>query len=232
MLVAGKQVFAEEEVSPANPPPSSPSIKDLIRGWSFTPGVGVRVVSLDVTRKSDGYTGTLTNDGSFTDPLYVSFNIETPGWMISDRIGLSIRNHSQTFDVSRQQVHSSTTQNGYDYADLGTSARGYYSYIGPTIFYRTTDGNGDTRVGAGYGYWKAWFHGDIILARDGAAARGMPRTSIDGSMDGDTGPMFFLQMRGGKYTFEIAISRVTFSKPDYETTLQELGMSLGYIVAF
>ncbi len=232
VAVTAVPAFAEEDLPTVDSPPERPPTKAPLLGWTITPGIGVRVVTLDVTRKSDGYTGTLTNDGSFGDPIYLSLNIETPSWMISDRIGFSIRSRSETFEITRQEVPSATTQSGTDYVSLGTSVSGYYSYIGPTLFHRTVDRSGDTRWGVGYGYWKTWFDGDIILAPNGAAAPGMPRVRINGSVDGDTGPIFFLQGRANKYVFEIAISRVTFSSSDYETTLSELGMSVGYAVTF
>lgn len=205
---------------------------DPLLNWSFTPGIGVRVVSLEITRKSDKYTGTLTNDGSFTDPIYLSFDIETPGFLLSNNVGISVRSHSQTFSVSNQKVPSSTTQSGTDYANLGTSARGYYSYFGPTIFYRILERDGDIRYGAGYGKWKAWFEGNIILAPNGAATPNMPKTRINGAIDGSTGPILFFQIRAKKYIFEVAISRVSFSNSEYDTTLDELGMSLGYTVSY
>ncbi len=212
-------VFADED--------TAPPIGSLL-GWSITPGIGVRVLSLDVERKSDGYTGTLTNDGSFTDPIFLSLDIESPSWMLTPKVGVSVRSHSQTFRLSRQQVPSSTSTSGQDYANFGTSVQGYYSYLGPTVFYRMPHATGDSRLGLGYGYWKAWFHGDIILAPNGAATAGTPRTSIDGSIDGNTGPLLFWQVRGKKMLFEIAISNVAFSQPDVRYTLRELIMRIGY----
>jgi len=218
--------------APAPPPAETPRPSDPLLGWSITPGIGVRVISLDVKQKSTGDTGTLTNDGSFSDPIYLAFDVESPSWMVSDNVGFSIRSHSQTFRLTRQQVPSTTTSSGNDYANLGTSVNGYYSYIGPTVFYRTPDASGDTRWGFGYGYWKAWFKGDIILAPDGAAVAGMPKTQIGGSIDGSTGPVLFFQGRGKKGVFEMAFSWVDFSGPDLRYSLRELNMSIGYIFTF
>lgn len=223
-------LFSVNSTALADEDPAPP--EDPLLGWSITPGIGVRVVSLDVTRKSDGYTGTLTNDGSFTDPIYLSLDIETPSWMVSKAVGFSIRSHSQTFRLTRQEIPSSTSTSGQDYADLGTSVQGYYSYLGPTVFYRMVDPSGDSRFGLGYGYWKAWFHGDIVLAPDGAATAGMPSVSIDGSIDGSTGPIFFMQARGKRGVLEIALSSVSFSGLNYRFSLRELNMSIGYIVTF
>jgi hypothetical protein len=110
--------------------------------------------------------------------------------------------------------------------------QGYYSYLGPTVFYRMVDPSGDSRFGLGYGYWKAWFHGAIVLAPDGAATAGMPPVSIDGSIDGSTGPIFFMQARGKRGVLEIALSSVSFSGTNYRYSLRELNMSIGYIVMF
>lgn len=216
-------IFADE---------TEPSKEDSLLGWSITPGIGVRVVSLDVKRLSDGYTGRLTNDGSFSDPIYLSLNIESPSWMLSPKVGLSIRSISQTFRLSRQQVPSSTSTSGQDYVDVGTSVQGFYSYLGPTLFYRMVDATGDSRFGLGYGYWKAWFQGEIILDPNGAAASGMPSTSISGSTKGTPGPILFWQARGKRMLFEIAISQVVFSQPNYRFTLGELVMNVGYQFSF
>lgn len=207
--------------------------EDGLLGWSITPGIGVRVVSLEVKRHSDGFTGILTNDGSFSDPIYLSLDIESPSWMLrSSNVGFSVRSHSQTFQLSRQQIPSATNTSGQDYADLGTSVHGYYSYLGPAVFYRRGERNSDWRIGMGYGYWKTWFQGDIILAANSTATASMPRTSIDGSIKGNTGPMLFWQVRGKQMLFEIAVSNVTFSRPNYRYTLSELVMNIGYQIRF
>ena len=218
--------------APAFAEDTETSKDDSLLGWSITPGIGVRVVSLDVQRHSDGYTGRLTNDGSFTDPIFLSLNIESPSWMLSSKVGISIRSFSQTFRLSRQQVPSSTSTSGQDYVDVGTSVQGFYSYLGPTMFYRMVDTTGDSRFGLGYGYWKAWFQGDIILGPNGTAAVGMPTTSISGSTTGATGPILFWQTRGKNMLFEIAISQAVFSQPNYRFTLSELVMSVGYQFRF
>ena len=237
MLVLATNLIWADEVSetratmsadskPQEPEPPKPV--DGLLGWSITPGVGVRVISLDVTRKSDGYTGTLTNDGSFTDPIYFSLNIESPSWMFTPKVGVSIRSNNQTFRLTRQQIPSSTSTTGQDYADVGTSVQGVYSYLGPALFYRMVDGSGDSRLGLGYGYWKAWFQGTIVLDPNGDATSGQPATSISGSTNKSTGPILFWQSRGKNIVFEIAISRAMFSQTEYRYTLSELVMNLGY----
>jgi len=231
VLSTSRIVEADEESNVA-PEPHLPAYTYSPASWGITPGVGVRVVTLDVRRKSDGYKGRLTNDGSFSDPIYFSIDLESPAYMVSPTLGFSLRANAQTFNISRQEISSSTTSTGYDYADLGTSVHGYYSYFGPQIFYRMADKNGDSRFGLGYGMWKAWFNGDIILGPKGDVNSSMPRTSVSDSIKDTMGPILYWQAHGQNMLFEISISQVSFSNARYETSLQELGMSVGYYISF
>lgn len=73
--------------------------------WKFSPGVGLRGMTLSVKRKSDGYSGVLTNDdnardGHISDLYYYSLDIESPSWMLSRYIGVSLRSQTQRIDNS------------------------------------------------------------------------------------------------------------------------------------
>lgn len=214
--------------------PDSAAADGKLQGFSITPGIGVRLMDLTVTDKSNGTRGTITNDGSFFGPMYLSVDIESPAYLLSGRIGVSVRTYATRFDLDTQRVESSgttTADNGL--VDLGTNVRGYYSYVTPTLFYRISEqGKGDSRIGVGYGWWKAWFSGDIALAPGGAAGPSTPKSIIDGSIQGEGGWMLFWQTRGENAVFEISINGVAFSSADYRYEMQELNMMLGYQLRF
>src|SRR5436190_21363725 len=46
--------------------------------WTITPGMGVRLLDINVTSKQTGAAGRITNDGSFSNPIYWSLDIESP----------------------------------------------------------------------------------------------------------------------------------------------------------
>jgi len=213
---------------------SSVSAADSLLGWSITPAVGVRLVDLNVTRNSDGFTGTITNDGSFFGPMYAAINVESPTFLLSDRVGVTVRAHASEVSLSNQRVRGSGApqQEEEEIKDLGTKVSGYYSYLMPTIFYRTVDRGGDSRFGLGAGRWKAWFSGDIILAPNGAATVGMPKTPIEGSMEGRTGWYLFWQGRWPKGLFEISISNVRLKTSNFKYEMQEINMMFGYHMEF
>jgi len=219
------------------PPPvraenESDKKEDKLLGVVVTPGVGARILDLRVTRNSDGATGTITSDGSFTGPLYAALSVESPTYLLNEKFGVTVRGHAASFSLDNQRVKSTSTQGGEDIKDLGTRVNGHYSYIMPTIFYRTVDPSGDSRFGVGYGYWKAWFSGDIILAPDNAATATMPKTSINGSTDGKTGVLFFWQARWPKGLFEISFNNVKFGGSDYKYEMNEINMLIGYHFGF
>ncbi|HLQ25133.1 MAG TPA: hypothetical protein VK138_04560 [Acidiferrobacterales bacterium] len=216
-------VLAEEESSQK---------KDSLLGWTITPGVGVRVLDLHVKRGSDGATGTITNDGSFTGPMYAALNVESPTLLLNEKVGVTVRGYATSFSLGNQRVKSTSAQGGEDIKDLGTSVTGYYSYVMPTIFYRSVDRTGDSRFGVGYGYWKTWFSGDIILAQDNAATATMAKTSISGSTDGKSGVLLFWQGRWPRGLFEIAINNVRFATNNYKYEMHEINMLIGYHFEF
>jgi hypothetical protein len=203
--------------------------------WKFTPGIGARSISLDVTRKSDGYKGEITNDdnlrdGNITELLYFTMNIESPSWMFSSRNGISIRSQTQRINLHRQRVISPAFEEGQDFIDLGTSVEGYYTYIGPTLFAKLENINisGITeRIGAGFGYWKASINGDIVLAPNYEASTTIPSTNINDAIDNTIGPIAYYQWLGKNFLFEFSISSVTFKNNQYKSKLEEVNILLG-----
>ena len=215
--------------------PATAMADDKLQGFVITPGIGVRLMDLKVTDKANATSGTITNDGSLFGPMYLSIDIESPAYLLTDKIGVSVRTYASKFSLDTQRVETSptSTQNSNGLVDLGTSVSGYYSYVTPTLFYRISElGKGDTRIGVGYGWWKAWFSGDIALAPGSAADTGTPKTSVDGTTSDKGGWLLFWQARGEHGMFEISLNSVSFPSANYRFELQELNMVIGYQVQF
>src|SRR5687767_2580414 len=70
-------VWAETEETETPAPEDKPAGFGIL-GWTITPGIGVRLLDIDVTDRQTGAEGLVTNDGSFSNPIYLSLDIETP----------------------------------------------------------------------------------------------------------------------------------------------------------
>lgn len=211
---------------------ASPILSQLLSGWSITPMVGVRLIDLDVKRASDGQQATITNDGSFTGPMYVGINIESPTLLLGDNVGVTVRAHASNFRLTTQRVSPDATPTGEELSDVGTSVSGYYSYLAPIVFYRIAGPKLESRLGVGVGYWKTWFSGDVILAPDKLAFERMPTTHVDGATSTTPGIFLLWTVRGKNGVFELSASRAELSAPGFNYQLKEMNAMLGYTLHF
>ncbi len=143
-------------------------------GWrgalSFTPGVGLRHLGLDVVRKQDGWQGNLSND--VVDSAFAAMNIESPEYHFGkSNFGFTIYAYAATVTLDHQWVadggsNANGTSSG-SREDVGTSVTGYYSYFVPALHYRWPyAGGSESKLALGVGSWMAKFSGDIILTPD------------------------------------------------------------------
>lgn len=222
-----------EETGTPNPVEKTPGFGIL--GWTITPGVGVRLLDIDVTSRLTGAEGRVTNDGSFSNPIYFSLDIESPA-LTFGRFGATVRAHTgslkldhQLFpDTAAQTSSSGSGDQDNDIHDVGTEVEASYHYLMPTLFYRWPAEGGDSRLGLGYGKWDARFSGDIYLTKDYDDVDSMRTTSIDGSVDGKKGLLLFWQWRFKSGLLEFAVNEVDFSSSEFEFGLSELNMMYGY----
>jgi hypothetical protein len=198
-----------------------------ILGWTITPGIGVRILDINVTDRRTGARGNITNDGSFSDPIYFSFDVESPTLVLGN-VGLTVRAHTTSFELSNQRFNEGIQNEDDKIHDVGTEISGRYSYVMPTLFYRWTDLEGDSRLGLGYGKWDAKFSGDALLSDDLGDASIYSGSSVRGSADGKKGLMMFWQWRFAKGLLEFSINEVDFTGTDYKFDLSELNMMYGY----
>lgn len=203
-----------------------------ILGWTITPGIGVRLLDIDVASKQTGAEGRVTNDGSFSNPIYFSLDIESPT-LTFGRFGATVRAHTGSLKLDHQlfpdtQSAASDSSQDNDIHDVGTEVKASYHYLMPTLFYRWPAEGGDSRLGLGYGKWDAKFSGDIYLTKDYDDVDSMRTTSIDGSVDGKKGLLLFWQWRFKSGLLEISVNEVDFSNSEFEFGLSELNMMYGY----
>lgn len=143
-------------------------------GWrgafSFTPGVGLRHLGLDVVQQSTGLQGNLSND--VWDSAFAAMNIESPEYQFGkSNFGFTIYAYAATVTLDHQWVSDGgTNPNGTasgSREDVGTSVTGYYSYFVPALHYRWPHAGGsESKFALGVGSWMAKFSGDIILTPD------------------------------------------------------------------
>lgn len=198
-----------------------------ILGWTITPGIGVRLLDIDVTSKSTGAEGRVTNDGSFSNPIYLSLDIESPTLTLG-KFGATVRAHTTSLKLDNQRFTEGGQTESDNIHDVDTEVKARYHYLMPTLFYRWASEGIDSRLGMGYGKWDASFSGDVLLSKDYSDAGAIAPTPVNGSVDGKKGILLFWQTRFRSGLFEISINEVDFSNSDFEFGMSELNMMYGY----
>jgi hypothetical protein len=133
---------------------------DLLSAYRITAGISVNSIDFDVS--SEGSTspkGTLSEDFSYSPVLILGSPYKYFG---ESNWGGLMEYSFSTFQLNQQLVND-------ELVDLGTSVKGYYAFVTPTLFYSFFgQGSPDkhdqtliTGLGAGLGYIKAT--GDIIF---------------------------------------------------------------------
>ncbi len=212
---------------------SETSLKDTLKifnpfnYWKVTPGVGLHFVSIDLTRKSDGYIANLSEEHG---DQYFSLDVESPAWMITDRYGLSFRSQTKTFHIAEQEVPHTDLGKDNKNVNIGTSVKGFLSYSGPTFFWTLKEGSFTRmeRGGIGVVYWDAHFSGDVIFTKDLQASKEMQKTKLDSVIDGSLGIIYYYQWHGQRWMLELAGSLIETSNQDYSMTLQSTNLVFGY----
>jgi hypothetical protein len=155
-----------------------------IRGFQFTPGVGLRHLGLDVVRRSDNFKGNISTD--IAGSAFAALSIESPSYRFGNsNFGISVYAYAANVNLNSQWVADGTqntstgTENG-SRQNVGTGVSGYYSYLVPALHYSAKMPSGGEAIFAlGYGKWIGRFSGNVILTADDRPAAGMPKTAID-----------------------------------------------------
>lgn len=197
-------------------------------GFTISPGIGARHLGLDVTRKSDGANGNISQAGAAQ--LFAAFSVTTPEYPLGDsHWGLALRMYSSfvTLDHQWYDYHSTDTTTGTSQGErvnVGTKVSGYYTYIIPSLDYRL----GGLLFALGVGPWSANLDGDIILTQDKRPAKGMPTSNVSFSTQNAIAYMVTLSYTSSNaWLIEMTVGGTQFSDSTYRYQMEEVAITVG-----
>ena len=195
-------------------------VESLLSAYRLTPGVSLRSTDFDVYDKgSTDPNGTLSEDFSYW-PFIV---LGSPYKYFGESNWGGLMEYSFSgFNLNQQLVND-------ELVDLGTSVKGYYAFVTPTVFYsfsgQRPHGKYDQTLiaglGVGLGYLKA--DGDIIFTEST-----QQRTDIDIS-GAALAISLFLDYRFGSYVTRISGGLTSHDLGAYEYDAFGFSWSFGYI---
>jgi len=200
-------------------------------GFTFTPGVGLRHLGLDVTRQSDGLSGNIAQ--SVAAKLFFSFSITSPSYDFNDHWGLTLRSYSSVVSLDSQFYSYDTTDpntgaNQGERIDVGTEVSGSYSYVVPTVHFKTAMPNGSFAVALGVGYWTSNLSGNIALTSNDKPTSATPKTPISLSTHDQLAYLFFMSYTtSGQWIYEMTVGGPSFSADGYDYKLEEVSLTVG-----
>lgn len=156
-------------------------------------------------------------------------SLTTPYRYVGEDWGYYFEYNYSTFNLKHQRL----TDFGDEFADLGTSATGYYAYFAPTVFYNFGDRyikNGDGSnfkfgAGLGLGYLKA--KGTILLN----LVTPVTLHSFD-IADFGYSVVVFLDYRYGNWMLKYSLNGPSINKNGYNYGVYEETIDVGYTIAF
>lgn len=195
-------------------------VESLLSSYRLTPGITVRSTDFDVYNKGGTDTnGTLSED--FTYWPFITLGSPYKYFGESNWGGLMEYNFS-VFELDQQLVND-------ELVDLGTSVKGYYAFVTPTLFYSFTGQKPHgkynqsviTGLGAGLGYLSA--SGDIIFTETT-----QQRVEIDVS-GAALAVSLFVDYRIGNFTTRISGRGTTYTEGGFDYDAFGFAWSFGYI---
>ena len=199
------------------------SLVDLLSSYRLTAGISLNSVDFDVYDKgSSSPNGTLSEDFSFSPLITVGSPYRYFGG--SNWGGLMEYSFSG-FQLNRQILGDDPD----NLVDLGTSVKGYYAFITPTVFYSFFGQEAHNEknhaliagLGAGLGYLKA--DGDIIFTESTRE-----RVDIDIS-DASLAVSVFVDYRMGNIMTRVSGGLVTVSHGEFDYDAFGFKWELGYV---
>lgn len=195
-------------------------VESLLSSYRLTPGITVVSTDFDVYNKGSTNTnGTFSED--FTYWPFLTLGSPYKYFGESNWGGLVEYNFS-VFELDQQLVND-------ELVDLGTSVKGYYAFVTPTVFYSFTgqkphgkyDQTVITGLGMGFGYLNA--NGDIVFTETT-----QQRLDIDVS-GAALAVSLFVDYRFGNFTTRISGRGVTYTEGDFNYDTFGFAWSFGYI---
>lgn len=199
-------------------------------GISFTPGAGLRHLGLDITRKSDGYTGNIAQD--VPAKVFFTLYLESPKYRFDNsNWGVSVVNYNTFVTLDSQWYNydsGSTTGPSGERIDVGSEISGRYSYVLPQIFYETgRPGEGSFKFALGYGWWNADMSGTIKLTPNDQPTELTPSSDINLSTT-QKGYLMTLSYRTkSNWLYEMSLGGIDFDDADYEYKIEEVTLTIG-----
>ena len=195
-------------------------VTSLLASYRLIPGITMKSTDFDVYNKDSSNTnGTLSEDISYSPFILLGSPYRFFGE--SNWGGLMEYSFSR-FELNQQLVND-------ELVDLGTSVKGYYAYVTPTLFYSFTgqkpSGKYDQTFIAGLGVGAGYLNGsgDIIFTETT-----QQRHEIDIS-----GPALavslFVEYRFSHFVTRISGRGTTFTHGDYDYDAFGFLWSFGYI---
>ena len=202
-------------------------------GVTITPGIGLRHLGLDVTRKSDGFSGNIAQ--STTAKLFYSISITSPEYSFGhSNWGISLRTFSSVVSLDRQfysydMVNEETGTNTGERIDVGTKVSGHYSYIVPAIYYKLIlPESGTYQVAAGIGYWTAKLNGNIALTNNDNPSYATAKTDISLETRDQLAYLVLLSYTGRRnWIVEMTVGGPEFEDSNFRYQVEEVSISLG-----
>jgi len=195
-------------------------VEDLLSSYRLTLGVSVRSTDLDVDNTGGTVTnGTLSEDFSYWPFIMLSSPYKFFG---ESNWGGLMEYDFSVFELNQQLVND-------ELVDLGTSVKGYYAFVTPTVFYsfsgQRPHGKYDqtviTGLGIGLGYLNA--SGDIIFTETT-----QQRVDIDVS-GAALAVSLFVDYRVGNFQTRISGGLTSHTKGAYDYDAFGFSWSFGYI---
>ena len=186
--------------------------------YVFTVGVDVNSIDFDVYDKGSTSTnGTLTEEFTYA-PFVI---LGSPHKYIGDsNWGMLMEYSFSGFNLNKQFV-------GDDYVDLGTSVKGYFAFVTPTLFYSfdnkelilNNKGKLIVGMGVGLGYLNAT--GDIVFTETTSHTHDIRVNGVA------TAISLFLDYRVGDFLTRVSgdLTTVTKNNFDYDSFAFSLGVS-------
>lgn len=198
----------------------------LWNGFSFTPGGGLRHMGLDVTRRSDGYTGNIAQD--VPAKVFFSLHFESPKFRFGNsNWGMSLVNYNSFVTLDHQWYDDGSGDSG-ERIDVGSEISGRYSYFVPQLFYETgRPGQGSFKFALGYGWWNADMDGTIKLTPNDQPTVLTPASAIDLKTT-QTGYLMTLSYRTrSDWLWEMSLGGLSFEDDVYDYKVEEVTLTVG-----
>lgn len=195
-------------------------VESLLSSYRLTPGISLRSTDFDVYNKgSSSANGTLSEDFSYWP--FITLGSPYKYFGASSWGGLMEYSFS-VFELNQQLVND-------ELVDLGTSVKGYYAFVTPTVFYsfsgQRPHGKNDqtvvTGLGVGLGYLNA--SGDIVFTEST-----QQRVDIDVS-GAALAVSLFLDYRFGHFVTRISGGLTSYTEGAYDYDATGFSWSFGYV---